>query len=102
MMAKRPNDGHLTILGDGAERDALLRQAEALHLASTVTFTGFVEAPWPYYAGADAFLMPSRWEGMPNAALEALACGTPVLATPEAGGLIELARRLPKDRKSVG
>ena len=47
--------------------------------------------PWPHFAGADAFLLPSRWEGMPNAALEALACGTTVIATPEAGGIAEVA-----------
>ena len=48
-------------------------------------------------AGADAFLMPSRWEGMPNAALESLACGTPVIATPQSGGLPELLAAVPHD-----
>lgn len=95
MMAKLPADAHLTILGDGTERDALLRRTEDLRLGRNVTFAGFVDTPWPWYAGADAFLLPSRWEGMPNAALEALACGTPIIATPEAGGLNEVAARMP-------
>jgi glycosyltransferase involved in cell wall biosynthesis len=42
-------------------------------------------------AAADALVMPSRFEGMPNAALEALALGTPVIATSEAGGIGEVA-----------
>ena len=40
--------------------------------------------------GADAFLLSSRWEGMPNSVLEALACGTPVIATEESGGIKEI------------
>ena len=56
---------------------------------------GFVAAPWAHMAGADAVLLPSRWEGMANAALEALACGTPVVSTPEAGGVAELAAEAP-------
>lgn len=91
MMAETPPDACLTILGDGPDRAALEAQAARLGLAGRVGFTGFEPSPWPYYAGADAFLLPSRWEGMPNAALEALTCGTKVIATPEAGGIGEIA-----------
>ncbi len=92
MFGDLPPAAHLTILGDGPERGGLAARAAASGIAERVTFAGFDPEPWPYYAGADAFLLPSRWEGMPNAALEALACGTPVIATPEAGGVAELAR----------
>jgi len=95
MFAEMTDDAQLTILGDGPERAALARQAAALGLSGRLALPGFTPDPWPHYAGADAFLMPSRWEGMPNAALEALACGTPVIATPEAGGIAELAAAAP-------
>ena len=91
MMAATPESAHLTILGEGAEEAALRAQARRLGVEERVLFAGFVADPWPRFAGADAFLLPSRWEGMPNAALEALACGVPVIATPEAGGFREVA-----------
>jgi len=90
MMAPLPGDARLTILGEGPDRAALEARAAALGLSGRVGFVGFDPAPWARYAGADAFVLPSRWEGMPNAALEALACGTKVVATPEAGGIGEV------------
>ena len=90
-MAHAGPESRLTILGEGPEREPLGRRVAALGLEGRVTLAGFEAVPWPHYAGADAFLLPSRWEGMPNAALEALACGTPVIATPEAGGIAEVA-----------
>jgi len=91
MLTYAPANTHLTILGDGPLAGPLRDQAAGLGLAERVRFAGFSENPWRQIAGADAFLLPSRWEGMPNAALEALACGTPVIATPESGGIGEVA-----------
>jgi len=96
MVAQLPSDTHLTILGDGPELGALCDQASRLGIAERVRFGGFREQPWALYAGADAFVLPSRWEGLPNAALEALACGTPVIATPESGGLVEIEDAAPE------
>ncbi len=71
---------HLTIVGSGPDEAALRTQIDALGLASSVTLRGFVENPYPLMRAADLFVLPSRYEGFPNAALEALASGTPVLA----------------------
>jgi len=91
VFAKMPKQAHLTILGDGPDLGAIASEAKKLGVSSRIDLPGFQPAPWRYYGGADAFVLASRWEGMPNAALEALACGTPVIATPEAGAIAELA-----------
>jgi len=80
----------LTILGDGNLKDELAKEAELLNLQDRVIFLGFCNNPWQWYAGADVFLLSSRWEGMPNSVLEALVCGTPVIATEESGGIKEV------------
>ncbi len=49
--------------------------------AESTRFTGLVADPTPYLQAADLFAFPSRSEGMPNALLEAMACGLPFVAT---------------------
>jgi glycosyltransferase involved in cell wall biosynthesis len=70
----------LTVVGDGPERSALEHRAHGL----PVVFSGYIGAPSDiasFLQNLDLFIMPSRWEGLPNALLEALACGVPVVAT---------------------
>lgn len=90
---------HLTILGDGPMR-AQLTELAARH-GVALDLPGFAADAPGWYAGADAVLLPSRWEGMPNVALEALACGTRVIATPESGGIAEVAAAAPAGAVSV-
>lgn len=80
----------LTLLGDGPLREALKQQAVESGVADQVRFVGFQKNPYPYFAKADAFMLSSRFDGFPNVLLEALACGTPVIALPAPGGVREI------------
>ena len=81
----------LTIFGVGVLLDDLKKISRTLEIEEQVVFAGYCNNPWQWYSGADAFLLSSRWEGMPNAALEALACGTSIIATAESGGIYEVS-----------
>lgn len=85
----RPGLGgmELDVVGDGKWRDALERQAAALGLAGRVRMHGWLDRAVlaEIYRSADAFVLPSRDEGMPNVVLEAMASGLPVVASDVAG-----------------
>jgi glycosyltransferase involved in cell wall biosynthesis len=79
----------LTVVGDGPERAALERKA----LGLPVVFAGYISTQSEiasFLRSIDVFVMPSRCEGLPNALLEALACGIPVVAT-DVPGMAEAA-----------
>jgi glycosyltransferase involved in cell wall biosynthesis len=83
-LAKNKNVA-LTILGDGTLRNSLECMIAERGLQDRVRLLGYIQNPYPYFAKADGFLLSSRFEGFPNVVLEALSCGTPVVATPVAG-----------------
>jgi glycosyltransferase involved in cell wall biosynthesis len=88
-------DWQLTIFGEGPRREYLQELIQKYNLSDRIHLPGLSDNPWPYFAAADCFLLPSRWEGLPNVALESLACGTPVIASEEAGGIHEIAKLAP-------
>jgi glycosyltransferase involved in cell wall biosynthesis len=71
----------LTILGEGPERKMLERRVRQLGLEDCVSLPGFVAEPVEWVARAGLLVSSSRHEGFGNAIVEALACGTPVVAT---------------------
>ena len=81
----------LYLVGDGPLRNTLQAQVLALGLAGQVHFVGTVpqDALAAWYSAADALVLPSRSEGWANVLLEAMACGTPVVAT-DVGGSAEV------------
>ena len=72
------------IAGDGPDRDSLAKLARELGL-SNVEFLGQSERVAELLADADVLVAPSRWEGMPNVVLEAMAARVPVVATDVVG-----------------
>ncbi|MBU0492657.1 MAG: glycosyltransferase family 4 protein [Chloroflexi bacterium] len=75
----------LVLVGDGPEREALVRLAGELGIVGSVRLIGAVEQVAGWYHGADLFVLPSQVEGLSNALLEAMSCGLPVVATAVGG-----------------
>lgn len=82
-------DAHLILVGDGPLRQSLGELAGRLGLDARVHFAGFRPHSAPYLRAMDVFALTSRSEGMPQAALEAMVVGLPVVAS-RVGGLPEL------------
>lgn len=82
----------LQICGDGAQRDALARQIAGLRLGSRVQLCGWVSDVGAVFRDAGAFALTSRYEGFPNALLEAMAAGVPSLAVDCESGPREIIR----------
>ena len=86
----RDVDVRVSILGDGPLRTELEARIARLGLEHAVSLLGFRPDPQRHFAESDALVLSSRYEGLPNVVLEALACGIGVIATPAIGGVAEI------------
>ena len=80
----------LILVGDGPELQALEQQAQQLEIAASVSFAGFRSDPLTFMQKAAIFALPSRFEGMPNALLEAMAAGLPSVVSDASPGPLEM------------
>lgn len=71
----------LIILGEGELEAELKQRAIELGIADDVDFPGFQANPYSWMRAADLYVMSSRWEGLPNSLIEALACGARIVST---------------------
>lgn len=78
-------DTHWLLIGDGALRETLQAQANAAGLAQHIHFLGNRSDVPALLAASDGFVLPSLWEGLPMALIEAMASGLPIVATEVSG-----------------
>jgi glycosyltransferase involved in cell wall biosynthesis len=83
-------DWRLALVGDGPLTGELKERARKLDIATSIDWIGHVSDPFPYLRGAKLFVMTSRFEGTPNALLEAMACGLPAVVSDASPGPCEL------------
>jgi len=91
LVLRRLPDVRFELIGDGTERESLVQRAEQRGVAHAVTFLGHVDDVPGRLAQAAVFTLPSESEAFPNAVLEAMACGLPVVAS-EVGGIREVVQ----------
>jgi len=78
-LIKQKENAVLFLLGDGPRRAEMETKAKELGIANAVIFAGNKNPVAPFYQAFDAFLFPSRFEGMPGTVVEAQAAGLPCL-----------------------
>jgi len=106
-LVRQRRHARLLILGEGELRPNLETLVRELGLEQDVSLAGFVQNPYPYMARASAFVLSSRWEGLPTVVIEALYLGTPIVATDCPGGTREIlmdgryGRLVPVDTPTV-
>jgi len=89
LLQETNRDVVLALAGDGVERNRVAELSEKLGLKERVRFLGIRKNMVPLFSAADLFVLPSEKESFGLAALEAMACSVPVIAT-NTGGLPEL------------
>jgi glycosyltransferase involved in cell wall biosynthesis len=89
MVARQGHQFTAVLAGDGPDRPKLIERVKALGLGNRIFFPGYIDPPQCVLEESDLMVLPSHTEGLPNAALEAMAMEVPVLAT-HVGGTPEV------------
>src|SRR5690606_9235657 len=77
---KRLADHHVVVMGNGAQADRLRELADLSPVASRVHLVGWKSQAIAWMQAAELLVLPTRYEGMPNVILEAMAVGKPVVS----------------------
>ena len=78
-------DAHLVVVGREKRLAPYARAAQAAGVAQRISFAGPQADAKPFFGAADAFVLPTLYDPLPNAALEAMACGLPVITSTKSG-----------------
>ena len=84
-LARRREPAWAIVVGKDKRAARYRKMAEGLGIAERVRFVGAISDVRPYLAGADAFVLPTLYDPFPNAALEAMAAGLPVVTSAKCG-----------------
>ena len=84
-LAALPAPAHLLVVGRDRNPQRYVALARRLALEQRVTFAGAQTDPGPFYGAADVFVLPTLYDALSNAVLEALACGLPVVTSDRCG-----------------
>jgi glycosyltransferase involved in cell wall biosynthesis len=81
LLSRKHDDLMFVVLGEGKLYNKLIAYARKKGVSDRIHFEGFVDNVVPYLKGCDIFVLPSLYEGMSNAAMEAMAYSKPVILT---------------------
>jgi glycosyltransferase involved in cell wall biosynthesis len=82
----------IMVLGEGSLKTEFLRVINSRGLSKHFLLLGFADDPTPFYSAARCTILVSEYEGLPNAALESIFCGTPVVSYLCPGGIREIIK----------
>jgi len=84
-IALAPVNAHLIVVGRETHLRRYITHARDRKVLSRITFAGPLQDPKPYFGAADAFVLPTLYDPLPNAALEAMACALPIVTSTKSG-----------------